>query len=40
MLVEAGGSAWHIPLEVRLYRQKAEMSAPAEQVWQLALATH
>jgi DNA-binding transcriptional LysR family regulator len=39
-LVEAGGSSWHIPLEVRLYRQKAEMSAPAEQVWQLALATH
>ncbi|SDM23472.1 DNA-binding transcriptional regulator, LysR family [Oryzisolibacter propanilivorax] len=37
-LVPAGPQAWNIEIEVRLYRQGAEMAQVAEQVWQLAQA--
>lgn len=32
-LTVAGGEQWNVPVEVCLYRQKAEMSAPAEAIW-------
>lgn len=35
-LVAAGPEAWSIPVEIRLYRQHAEMAAVAESLWQLA----
>ena len=34
-LVPAGGEAWNVPVEIRLYRQRAEMSAAAEALWTL-----
>lgn len=37
-LCEAGGARWQVPVEVRLYRQPAGMSAVAEAVWRLASA--
>ncbi|XAH25272.1 LysR family transcriptional regulator [Xylophilus sp. GW821-FHT01B05] len=35
-LVEAGGEPWQVPVEIRLYRQRAEMAAAAEALWALA----
>lgn len=35
-LVAAGPEAWNIPVEVRLYRQRAEMAPVAESLWELA----
>jgi LysR family transcriptional regulator, hypochlorite-specific transcription factor HypT len=32
-LVEAGGANWHVPLEIRLYRQSSELPAVAESLW-------
>jgi DNA-binding transcriptional LysR family regulator len=34
-LVPAGGEAWNVPVEIRLYRQRAEMSQAAEALWTL-----
>ena len=33
LLVPAGGDAWLVPIEVRLYRQSAEMAPTAEALW-------
>ena len=33
LLLESGGAQWQIPLEIRLYRQSADMAAVAEAVW-------
>lgn len=38
MLVAAGGTDWNVPVQIRLYRQRAEMSPVAESLWELALA--
>ncbi len=35
LLLESGGAEWQIPLEIRLYRQSADMAAVAEAVWAL-----
>lgn len=35
-LVVAGSEDWHIGVEVRLYRQRAEMAPVAESLWRLA----
>jgi len=35
-LVAAGGSDWSLPVQIRLYRQRAEMSPMAEAVWELS----
>lgn len=35
-LTLAGGARWHVPLQIRLYRQRAQMLDAAEAVWQLA----
>ena len=35
-LVRAGGAAWEIPVEVRLYRPRARQSPAAETFWALA----
>ena len=35
-LVGAGPKAWNIPVEIRMYRQRAEMSDKAEALWELA----
>lgn len=35
-LVAAGGEAWAVPVEIRLYRQSAEMAATAEALWKVA----
>ena len=35
-LVPAGGSDWSLPVQIRLYRQRAEMSPMAEAVWELS----
>lgn len=35
-LVAAGGSDWSLPVQIRLYRQRAEMSPMAETVWELS----
>ncbi|CAN7201749.1 LysR family transcriptional regulator [Acidovorax sp. LjRoot194] len=35
-LVAAGGSDWSLPVQIRLYRQRAEMSPMAEAVWGLS----
>lgn len=37
-LVAAGGADWNVPVQIRLYRQRAEMSPVAESLWKLALA--
>ena len=34
-LVPAGGDAWRVPVEVRLYRQNAQMTPTAEALWQV-----
>lgn len=35
-LVIAGAAVWHLPVEIRLYRQPAEMAAVAERLWSVA----
>ncbi|GKT00186.1 hypothetical protein AVKW3434_12375 [Acidovorax sp. SUPP3434] len=35
-LVAAGEAAWNVPVEIRLYRQRAGMSEVAESLWALA----
>ncbi len=35
-LVHAGDAAWNVPVEIRLYRQRAEMAPTAETLWALA----
>ncbi|QHJ00420.1 LysR family transcriptional regulator [Xylophilus rhododendri] len=35
-LVPAAGADWEVPLEIRLYRQRSEMSAAAESLWERA----
>ena len=37
-LVLAGEAGWHIPVAIRLYRQRADMTRAAEALWQLAHA--
>jgi DNA-binding transcriptional LysR family regulator len=37
ILVAAGGAEWQVPVEVRLYRQRSQMSAAAEALWELAM---
>lgn len=37
-LVEGGGAHWRVPVEIRLYRQPADMPAAAEALWQLVTA--
>jgi len=32
-LVPAAGAEWHIPVEIRLYRQQGPLSAAAEAIW-------
>ena len=34
-LVHAGQHAWHVPVDIRLYRQKSEMSQAAEDIWKV-----
>lgn len=34
-LVDAGGGAGRVPVEIRLYRQPAPMTAAAEALWAL-----
>jgi DNA-binding transcriptional LysR family regulator len=34
-LVPAGGEEWNVPVEIRLYRQPAEMGSAAEALWNL-----
>ena len=31
----AGASKWHLPIEIRLYRQSSEMTPAAENLWQM-----
>lgn len=35
-LVRAGPETWSIPVEIRMYRQRSEMSEKAEALWELA----
>ena len=35
-LVDAGPAQWQLPIEIRLYRQRAEMAPVAEALWTLA----
>ena len=35
-LVLAGGHAWSVPVEIRLYRQRADMADAAEALWTVA----
>ena len=35
-LVDAGAGEWQVPVEIRLYRQPAEMAPVAESLWRLA----
>lgn len=35
-LVVAGGLEWNVPVEIRLYRQRAEMAPVAEALWELS----
>lgn len=37
-LVPAGGSDWNLPVQIRLYRQRAEMSPVAEALWALSVS--
>lgn len=37
-LVAAGDGRWNVPVQIRLYRQRAEMSPVAESLWELSLA--
>lgn len=34
-LLAAGSPQWHIPIDIRLYRQRAALAAPAEALWQV-----
>ncbi|MDP3798654.1 MAG: LysR family transcriptional regulator [Polaromonas sp.] len=34
-LLLAGASQWHIPVDIRLYRQRAALAAPAEALWRV-----
>jgi DNA-binding transcriptional LysR family regulator len=34
-LVHAGQRPWHVPIDIRLYRQKSEMSQAAEDIWKV-----
>jgi DNA-binding transcriptional LysR family regulator len=34
-LVPAGDERWHVPIEIRLYRQNAEMASTAEELWRV-----
>ncbi|WP_332775749.1 LysR family transcriptional regulator [Polaromonas sp.] len=34
-LLPAGSPHWHIPVDIRLFRQRAALSAPAEALWQV-----
>jgi DNA-binding transcriptional LysR family regulator len=34
-LVPAGDERWHVPVEIRLYRQNAEMASTAEELWRV-----
>ena len=34
-LLAAGSPQWHIPVNIRLYRQRAALAAPAETLWQV-----
>lgn len=34
-LLPAGSPRWHIPVDIRLFRQRAALSAPAEALWQV-----
>jgi DNA-binding transcriptional LysR family regulator len=34
-LVPAGSPQWHIPVDIRLYRQRAPLPAPAEALWRV-----
>ena len=34
-LVPAGGERWRVPVEIRLYRQNAEMASTAEELWRV-----
>jgi DNA-binding transcriptional LysR family regulator len=35
LLVPAGHPHWHIPVDIRLYRQRAALPAPAEALWRV-----
>lgn len=37
-LVDAGAGGWRVPVEIRLYRQLAQMAPVAEALWQLVSA--
>jgi LysR family transcriptional regulator, hypochlorite-specific transcription factor HypT len=34
-LTHAGSAAWQVPVDIRLYRQKSEMSHAAEEIWKV-----
>jgi DNA-binding transcriptional LysR family regulator len=34
-LLPAGSPRWHIPIDIRLYRPRAALSAPAQALWQV-----
>ena len=34
-LVMAGDASWQVPVDVRLYRQNAQMAATAEELWRV-----
>lgn len=36
VLVVAGGDEWNVPVQIRLYRQRAEMAPVAEALWELS----
>jgi len=36
-LVPAADAAWNVPVEIRLYRQRAEMAPAAESLWRLSM---
>jgi DNA-binding transcriptional LysR family regulator len=38
-LVDAGQGQWRVPLEIRLYRQRAELAPTAERLWQVVVAS-
>lgn len=35
-LVVAGDADWHVPVDIRLYRQPVDMAPAAEELWRLA----
>lgn len=37
-LTRVGGGAWDVPVEIRLYRPRARLSAAAERFWGLVTA--